>query len=131
MSTIIERVKALGFPLDHLVVIGSGLLDAYKLRPSEDVDLVVSDQLYETLKQSGEYDEVQKYDGHILTADKIEIMRSWLKNQTFMALVETSVTIDGVQFVNPEILLENKRIRGSEKDRRDVALLEEYLRERR
>ena len=45
-----ERVKDLGLPLGQLIVIGSGLLDQLGIRAASDIDLVVSNELFNALK---------------------------------------------------------------------------------
>lgn len=125
--TIIQRIKDLNFPFDQFVVIGSGLLDAYGLRSADDIDLVVSDGLYELLKQKGVYKELLKHDESYLEGDKLEIWLTWGKNTDFNSLYLDSVVIDGIHFVNPRFLIEKKYEMGRTKDIEDIRLLEQYL----
>jgi predicted nucleotidyltransferase len=128
MSGIVERVKALGLPLDQLVVIGSGLLDAYGLRESRDVDLVVSKELYEKCRDELGYALHSKHTSNDhLEKDDVEVWLDW-GNTLFEAHRDMAVTVDGVMFVNPQFLSAWKRSRGTEKDLKDVELLDEYER---
>ncbi len=122
----IERVKELNFPLDQLVVIGSGLLDAYGLRAADDIDLVVSDELYDKLKQAGDYKESIKHDEPYLAGDKLEIWKTWGSKYNYQTIKSISITIEGVNFVNPDLLIVKKREQGRDKDLADIKLLEQY-----
>ena len=44
----------------------------------------------------------------------------------FKELYEGGVTIDGVRFAHPNVVIDWKKRRASEKDLKDIALLEEY-----
>lgn len=127
---ITERVHALGLPTDQFVVIGSGLLDAYGLRPASDIDLIVTPQLFDLLKTSGEYQEGIKNNEPYLENGDQEIWLSWGEGRDFAHLKQNSETIEDIMFVNPQFLIERKRERGTEKDVNDIKLLEEYLYER-
>ncbi len=122
----IQRVKELNLPLDQLVVICSGLLDAYGLRMADDIDLVVSDELYEKLKQAGGYRELTMHDELYLLSDKLEIWKTWGPQYDYETIKSTSVMIDGVSFINPDLLIIKKRQLGRDKDLADIKLLEKY-----
>lgn len=127
--TIINRVVSLGLPLGELVVIGSGLLDALGLRPSRDIDLAVSPALFTRLKSSGEYTLHVKHDEEVLETDGVEIWQSWGNDESlqYEALARRGVTIDGVTFCHPDVIIARKQERGSAKDQRDITLLRRYL----
>jgi len=125
--TIVSRIRKLNLPTDQFIVIGSGLLDAYGLRQADDIDLVVSDSLYQTLRETGLYNEQRRHDEDYLFAHKQEIWRTWGGEWTFSRLQHDSVTVDGIKFVNPTVLIAKKRERGSVKDINDIAMLEKYL----
>ena len=126
--TIIERVKTLAVPLDEVVVIGSGLLDALGLRESHDVDLVVSRRLFADLKLSGSYTCLTKHGEEVLEKDDVEIWQSWghLADEQFDGLKRTGIAISGVTFCSANMIIRHKEARGSEKDLRDIALLSSY-----
>lgn len=130
MSSIIDRVTSLGVPLDQIVVIGSGLLDALGIRQSTDVDLAVSDTLFETLRASGRYDVEERATGTVLLKDDIEVWRDWWVDYPYELLVADAHIIKGVPFASLETIIEHKKQHGRDKDIRDIQLIEEYLRER-
>lgn len=122
----IQRVKELNFPLDQFVVIGSGLLDVRGLRTADDIDLVVSSALYEILKQTGDYQESTMHDESYLFSDKLEIWQTWGPEYDYQTIRSSGVTIDGVSFINPDLLIIKKRELGRDKDFTDIKLLEKY-----
>ena len=127
MTSIIEKVKALGLPVGEYVVIGSGLLDAWGLRQSRDIDFVVSDPLFEELRSSGKYSVEEKNDGEVLVSGDVEIWTGWKSDAGFDTLSQSAVKVDGVRFAHPDIIIKRKTERGSEKDLNDIRLLKEYL----
>ncbi|MDB5165391.1 MAG: hypothetical protein JWM00_281 [Candidatus Saccharibacteria bacterium] len=126
--SILTRIQALGLPADQIIVIGSGLLDAYGLRQANDIDLVVTAELFAKLSASGSYEEGVKYGEPYLTRGDLEVWLSWGEGKDFVHLNQKAETIQGIMFVNPQFLIEQKRERGTEKDANDIKLLEEYLR---
>ena len=50
--TISDRVKALGFPLGQYVVVG-GAMEAFGIRPANDLDVVVTEDLFAELMRKG------------------------------------------------------------------------------
>lgn len=127
--SIIERVTALGLPLDEIVVIGSGLLDALQLRVSNDVDLVVSESVFERLKSTEGYIYSLKYGEQRLEKNDLEIWRTWgnQPDETYEMLRRNGVEIAGVWFCSPDMIIRHKEARRTPKDIRDVAMLREYV----
>ena len=127
--TIIERVRNLELPLDQLVVICGGVLDALNLRKAGDVDLVLSPGLFSELSQSPEWHLSTKHDEPILTRDDVEMFLSWGSEgvPNFTELYTDGMTVDGVKFADPQFVIACKRQVLREKDKADILLLEEYL----
>lgn len=127
--SIVERVKRLEYPLDQCVVIGSGLLDVLDLRQASDIDLAVSKELFRRLRARDDFRLSVRHGEEVLEKDDVEIWRTWGNGDelTFEALYAGGVSIDGVKFVHPDVLIRFKTRRNSEKDRRDVVLLNAYL----
>lgn len=127
--SIVERVKELGLPLDQVVVIGSGILDALELRPARDIDLVVTPGLFAQLRGSGQYQVSVVRGETVLQRDDQEIWLSWGNEAepNFDTLFNQGVVLEGVCFAHPRFVLAQKRLRCTPKDRRDIALLEARL----
>jgi len=127
--TIVDRIRELELPTDEFVVIGSGVLDALGLRESGDVDLAVSNALFDQLKQQGwrsAYKDGEEY----VVREGAEAWHGWSggpPQHSFDDLLADSIVINGVHFANPRFVIDWKRQRNSAKDRTDIKLLEEYL----
>lgn len=122
----IERVRKINLPLDEVVVIGSGLLDALGLRHASDVDLVISQSLFDKLSQTAGYKLGYKASQPYLTYQDYEIWTDWGAQYGFEVLKDSAVTIEGVSFVSPRVLIAKKRQRGLDRDLKDIQLLAAY-----
>lgn len=127
MPNFIERVQKLNLPLDQVVVIGSGLLDVLGMRRARDVDLVVSRAVFDKLRQTAGYQLNYKADQPYLTFEDYEIWTDWGSEYSFEVLQASATTIDGVMFVNKDILIEKKLSRSLPRDIKDVEMLEAKL----
>lgn len=127
--TIVERFLALNLPADHCVVIGSGILDALGLRKSDDIDLVVSPELFARLRDTEGWAAQEKYNATVLLMGDVEAWEDWGANDeaSFANLYKDSLIVGGVHFANPQYVLAWKKQRNREKDIKDIQLLEEYL----
>ena len=126
--SVIDKVRALDAPHDQLVVIGSGLLDVWGFREASDVDLVVSNELYEKLSRDDRFVSGEKRGDRFLAWGEYEVFDNWGENASFSQLYAQSIVVDGVHFVAPDYLIAWKQQRNWEKDRRDITLLKERLR---
>lgn len=127
---VIEKVKELNFPLGYYVVIGAGLLQVLGLRDTQDVDLAVTNGLFEQLRSTGKWGEREKWGKPFLFRDDIEISNklSWDGYTTTIEhAIETALIIDGVAFLNIEETIKFKAAMGREKDLKDIALLQAYV----
>lgn len=132
MSKSIALVKQLTLPESEYVVIGSGLLDALGLRESRDLDLAVSEGLFEVLSSTGAYELETKDDAPVLIGNTeetrtIEVWKQWHKDLPFEKLIQKTVIVDGVVFAHPAIIIDRKTRRNQLKDSTDIRLLKEYF----
>ncbi len=126
---ITDRVKSTGLPLDQIVVIGSGVMDALNMRQSRDIDLVASQSLFASLKSRDDYVHSLRHNEEVVEKDDLEIWLSWCNGgiSNFQQLWDDGVTIDMVRFCDPKTVLEWKQLHNRPKDRTDIALLQTYL----
>ncbi|MDR2063358.1 MAG: class I tRNA ligase family protein [Candidatus Nomurabacteria bacterium] len=136
---IIDIVKKLGLPLDEVLVFGSGIMDVLGMKESDDIDLIVSDKVFEAIENSGQWSSVYKKAIDKIMRKKIvdgmEVETSggydWLdwydEKSGFKGLIQRAEKIDGVNFVNLPDLLDWKKSMNREKDQKDIKLIEEYL----
>lgn len=128
MSTIVERVRSLQLPLDQMVVIAGGVLDGLGLRQAGDIDLVLSAQLFAVLTQMPGWRVEARRNELVLLKDDVEAFLSWASESrpNFAELYEAGLTVDGVRIAAPRTVIADKKVRASDKDLADIALLEGY-----
>ena len=129
-----ERVKDLGLPLDQLIVIGSGLLDQLGIRAASDIDLVVSNELFNALKNDARWivEYITNDETRYTSRDgSVEVWRGgWDKKGESMSydeLLADSVVYDDVQFVSLNFLKDWKMWHKRDKDVADIQLIDQYL----
>jgi len=131
-----NKLNEMGLSPDNAIVIGSGVLNALKLRESHDIDVVATPEKYQSLALDDRFERKMKRGREILTSDLLEIMTDWTvlgKTWTFDNLQEHSVVIDNVRYNTVQFLLDAKKswIKDDdgvrEKDLKDVELMEACL----
>lgn len=126
---IIEKIKELNFPKEHYVVIGSGTMDVLGIRKAQDIDISASEELFEVLKNSGDWEEYEKYGRPFLKKDVFEINNqlNWDKYNTVLEEAnKTALFIDGIPFLSLDELVKFKIASGREKDIQDIKLIKEF-----
>lgn len=128
---IVEKIKSLNFPADQYVIIGSGIMDALGIRKASDVDISVTEKLFEELRKTGDWKEIIKYiDRPFLKKDVFEINQKLDWNDYYTTTEEAIASaqiIDGIPFMNLLELCEFKKTMGREKDFNDIKLIKEYI----
>ena len=128
---IIEKAKSLNLPFGQYIIIGAGILQALGLRDTNDIDVVVTESLFEKLKASGKYKEDVKYNKKFLVADDVEIIMplSWADySTTTEEAIKTALVIEGIPFLNIQETIKFKTALGREQDFKDIELLKNYAR---
>lgn len=129
---IIQKIKELNFPKDQYIVVGSGILDVLGIRKSDDIDIAVTKDLHQKLRQTGEWEEHERYDRIrvFLKKDVYEIIPqlNWENyNTTTEEAISSALVIEDIPFMNLEELIKFKTALGREKDFKDIELINEYL----
>lgn len=130
-----NKLDELGLNQDNSCVIGSGILQALGIRESKDIDVVVSEEMFNTLKQSGKFTVGEAFGHEILRDDIFEIGAVWNvsgKPYKLEDLKKESTIIDDVQYVSLEFLYQVKKSWATlddprQKDIDDVKLIEKYI----
>jgi hypothetical protein len=130
-----SKLDEMGLISDNAIVIGSGVLNALKIRESNDIDVVVSPEKYQSLALDKRFKKEMKRGREILVSDLLEIMTNWTvlgKTWTFDNLQEHSIVIDGVRYNTVQFLFNVKRswlgdTDVRQKDIDDIKLMEDYL----
>lgn len=131
---LFEKAKALGLPAGEYVIVGSGPLGVRGLREMSDIDIMVSDTLWQDLAK--DHTVITSDVPKIILAEDVECFSSlsfparqgWPTSDEQLAQAEE---IDGLFFQSLHHALLFKSRSDREKDSRDVELLKDYLFERR
>lgn len=127
---IIQAVKGLGLPENNYVVFGSAPLAAAGLREANDIDLLVSKQVHDRLRQDGWQEMVKGPDDKPLVHDVFEAHAHWnfsAYKPTLAQLLSRAVIIDDVPFASLEDVRKWKAELARPKDAKDLELIDAYL----
>lgn len=131
--TIKKLVDELGFERGKYALFGSSPLAAHGIREANDIDMVVTLDLYEKLKESGWKEEAYPVtEKRGLTKDKFEVFYEWNYvgyTPDVMKIIREADIIDDVPVVRLEEVLKWKIAFGREKDLKDVELIKKFMRE--
>lgn len=123
-KTLLNKLKNLNMPIDQYVIFGSGPMAIRDLRDCSDIDILVTDELWNKLKQK--YRVIENY--KIIIDDDIEIFshwKPWLENKN--EIIDNSEIIDNLPFVSLKYLLQWKKLMNRPKDNKDIKIIYEYL----
>jgi predicted nucleotidyltransferase len=123
---IFQVIKRLNLPNDKYVIVGSGVLVALGLREWDgDVDLAVSNDIFEHFKQQGWHQE-QEAEKVVLKHGDYDMGVAFGK-WDLDGLLADALVINEIPFINLEKLLEWKRQANRPKDQHHIQLIENYL----
>ncbi len=126
--TIFEEVKKLNLPIGQYAVVGSGVMSAHDIRLHHDVDLIVTKNLFEILKDSG-WQSVPNRNS-VLKNGNYEVDADYKYGEyqpDHDGLIGNAEIIEGVPFIRLSELIKFKMALGRDKDKKDIELIEQYL----
>lgn len=127
---IITKVKTLNLPKHTYVVFGSCPLAIAEIREANDIDLLVTEEIFMKLKKMG-WRQLQKSpNDHPLIHDVFEVHNNWdfsSYNPTWKHLLTSATIVDGVPFASLGEVRKWKAASGRPKDLIDIKLIDEYL----
>ena len=128
---IIKRVNALGLPEGSYVVFGSCPMALAGLREANDIDLLVTPELYVELQQQG-WQKIQKGPRDTpVVFEVFEAHDNWdfsSYRPTLAQLLATATIVDGVPFASLAEVRAWKLASARPKDLADVDLIDKNLR---
>lgn len=127
---IFEKLKELNLPFGKYVIISSGTLDALGIRSASDIDIAVTKDLHEKLRNTKEWQEHELHGKIFLQKDIFTIIPQldWERYKTTTEeAISSALIIENFPFMNLEELLKFKIAMGREKDQNDIKLLEKML----
>lgn len=124
------QVKDLDLPLGGYVVIGSGVMSAYGIRPHQDIDLLVTQNLYEELIERGWKHHQPKPGFDVLTYGIAEAAPN-IGTDAYCPdahdLISRADIINGIAFTQLSDVIELKEALGRKKDIEDIELIRKFL----
>ena len=131
---IFEKLKELNFPKGEYVVVG-GAMTAAGIRPTDDLDILVTPNLYQKLKNKGfkqcRCEKCLKVSRLILKKDNVDIVPNYMLGDYIgdtNNLIEEADIIGGFPFIKLEELAKFKKELARPKDLKDIRLIKDYLR---
>jgi hypothetical protein len=121
-----DRLASLGIDSAEPVIVGSGILDIVGIRPSSDIDLLVSKETFYKIANSG-HEISQRPDGsEKIEINDVELMYEWYGKEVSGIAMKTTV-IDGLKFMSIEEVRSWKVLFNRKKDQADILLIDKYL----
>lgn len=131
---IFEEIKKLNFPIDHFIVIGSGIMAAKNIREAYDLDIVVSETLFEKCKTENwelkPWTKAGTLGKSWLKKDITDLMLEVIAGDELLdleTLKKEGEKIEGIWFISLKQLIRFKIAYGRPKDFDDIVLIEQYL----
>lgn len=127
---IIKKVKSLGLLEGSYVVFGSCPMAAAGIRESNDIDMLVTKQVFDDLAKTGwPRSHKDKFDNP-LTKDVFEIHYTWNFSKyspTLEQLLATATVVDDIPFASLDEVRKWKAASGRLKDLKDIELIDKYF----
>ncbi|HNP89232.1 MAG: hypothetical protein BWY24_00767 [Microgenomates group bacterium ADurb.Bin219] len=119
---------------ENCVIIGSGILQALKIRKSNDIDLVVTGEKYQELQKTGQFEVKINRNNEILDNGLLEIGTDWFvlgESYDFDKLKKNLVIVSGQRYITLDFLYRVKESwrkdgEARPKDLDDLNLIDEY-----
>lgn len=130
-----EAIKKLNLPLGQYAITGSGALGIRNLREINDIDLIVTLELWKSLAATYGVTDTNSVEKITFPKEAIEAFREGSfyaapKDEdapTVAERIAKAEVIDGLPFESLEHVLYYKQKMGREKDLKDVQAIEEWL----
>lgn len=127
-------IKSLNFPQDQYAITGSGPLGIRGLRSINDIDLIVTNPLWDKLAQDNAITVENKITKIILLNGLVEIFNensfqafSNKETPTVTSRIQEAEIIDGLPFESLKHFIYFKQQYSRKKDLKDISLIKEWL----
>lgn len=126
---LFKKVKELKLPVGKYALFGSAPLGIRKLKDCRDIDIVVTEDLWNEYKGKNWKIREMPHNSQCLWNDEIELWKDWKPGKWYIQkLIDEAEIIDGLPFVKLDYVVKWKRLNGREKDLKDIKAIEEFLR---
>jgi hypothetical protein len=130
-NDIFSQVKALDLPLGSYAVVGSGVMSAFGIRQHQDIDLVVTQGLYDELQRRGWKKSQAKPGIEVVVSGIAEAGPKMMDLKDYhpdiAGLIRRAYVIKGAAFASLPDVMDFKKAFGREKDIRDLGLISDFL----
>lgn len=128
---LLQELKKLNLPLGEYAITSSGPLAVRGIRETADIDIIVSEKLWETISEKYPADGEESKRNKI-TIGNIEVLggfsSTWSDEEaSIQKQIETADIIGGFPFVKLEFIKRFKQRLGRDKDLKDIELINQYL----
>jgi len=121
---LLEKLEKLNLPKDKFAIYGSGPLGIRDIREINDLDLIVTPDLWKKLSKI--YSIKGPDNERKIRIGEIEIVGNTILYEAEKMIKEADV-VDGIRYVNLETLMKCKKKMGRKKDLKDIKLIKNYL----
>jgi len=121
---LLEKLEKLNLPKDKFAIYGSGPLGIRGIREINDLDLIVTADLWDELSKA--YPVEGPDNKQRIWFGEIEIVGNTVLYKAEKMIKEADI-IDGVRYVNLETIMKCKKKMGRKKDLKDIKLIKNYL----
>ena len=128
--TNLARFLALDLPREDFAIFGSGPMHAHGIREARDVDVVARGIAWDKVLTLGPREQLEdEFHARISLFDgEVEVYSNWAPGSwNIDELIDTAENIDGIRYVQLAFVQKYKELRGTPKDKKDLALIEQYL----
>lgn len=127
---LFEKFRELNLPIGKYAIFGSGPMGIRGLKECNDIDAIVLSDIFEEYKNKPEwkFEENKGWGNGLLEYMNIELLRNWGPGTwNVQEIINEADIIDGLAFVKLDKVLEWKKIMNREKDKKDIEIIEGYL----
>lgn len=127
---VFKEIRELNLPFGQYVVVGGAIMAAHGIKDTQDVDLVVTEDLFEKLKQRG-WKEHKRPNGE--PGLEYKVFEAYLDvncgnhNPKTEDLIAGAEIINGVPFISLEELIKFKKEYARPKDLEHIKTIEQHL----
>ncbi len=128
---LFNKFRELNLPIGEYAIFGSGPMGIRDLKKCNDLDVIVSPRIFDNYKQNPDwhFDATKGWGFGLVLQDEIEMLKEWGPGKWDVAeLIKNAEIIDGLAFVKLEEVLKWKKVMDREKDKKDIEIIENYLR---
>lgn len=127
---LFKKVKDLNLPRGKYALFGSAPLGIRKLRECRDIDIIVTENLWNKYNGKSGWKLKKTIQGsECLENDGVELWKDWKPEiWDIEQLIREAEIIEGLPFVRIKYVIEWKKLSARKKDLKDVEIIKNFLR---